>query len=109
MKIQLYITIYLDKYYIIDHFNIFKGTYYPVLNSSYLQSYLSYLVELGIILKHKRSSVMVNFRVEYHFCVLSHTLQIWPWDVGLGHLEGRKTINSPDDIFFGPVYLLNVL
>ena len=72
MKIQLYITIYLDKYYIIDHFDIFKGTYYPVLNSSYLQIYLSYLVELGIILKHKRSSVMVNFRVEHPFCVLSH-------------------------------------
>ena len=51
-----YITIYLDKYYIIDQFNIFKGTDYPVLYSPYLQNCLSYHIVLGIILKPKTPS-----------------------------------------------------
>ena len=67
-----YITIYLDKYCIIDHFDIFKGTDYLVLYSPYLQNYLSYPVILGIILKFKKPSLMVNFRTEHPFCVLSH-------------------------------------
>ena len=70
-----YITIHLDKYYIIDHFNIFKGTYYPVLYSPYLQNYLSCLVVLGIILKLKKHSLMVNSRTEHPFCVLSHNIR----------------------------------
>ena len=47
---------YLDRYYIIDHFNIIKGTDYPVLYGPYLQNLLSYHVVLGVILKPKKPS-----------------------------------------------------
>ena len=57
-----------------DNFNIFKGTDYLVLYSPYLQNYLSYLVIQYIILKLKKPSLMVNFRTEHPFCVLSHNL-----------------------------------
>ena len=60
MKIQLCNYIYLDKYCIIDNFDIFKGTDYLVFYSPYLQNYLSYLDVLGIILKLKKPSLMVN-------------------------------------------------
>ena len=52
-------AIYLDKYYIIDHFAIFKGTDYLVLYSPYLQNYLSYLVVLGITLKLKKPPLII--------------------------------------------------
>ena len=57
----------------IDHFNIYKGTDYLVYYSPYLQNYLSHLVVLGIILK---PSLMVNFRTEHPFCVLSHIVMV---------------------------------
>ena len=66
-------TIYLDKYCIIDHLDIFKGTDDLLLYSPYLQNYLSYLVTLDIILKRKKPSFMVNFLTKHPFCVLSHT------------------------------------
>ena len=68
MKSQLY----LNKYCIIDNFNIFQGTDYLVLYRPYLQNYLPYLVVLGIFLKLKKPSLMVNFCTDHHFCVLSH-------------------------------------
>ena len=65
-------TIYLDKYCIVDNFNISKWTDYLGLYSPYLQNYWSYFVVLSINLKLKKPSLMVNFRTEHPFCVLSH-------------------------------------